>query len=315
MIPEEEIFPLVDEQGKVTGQASRSRCHDGSKLLHPVVHLHLFNSKGELFLQKRSAKKDIQPNLWDTSSAGHIDIGELPHEAVVREAREELGVIDIDPRFIWSYIIESDRERELSYCYYAIYDGDIKIDHDEVEDGRFFSIHDIQKQIGQGIFTLNFESDFIHFLDKGLDALKQITWKTDNFDTLTNDALYQIFDIRNRVFYLEQKVSAPDFDYKDQKALHLQGYIGNVLIAYCRIFLPDKTSNTASIGRVAVLAEHRKCGYGRNMIEKAINIIEDHPIFISAQIYLLNFYKSLGFSPIGESYIEAGIRHIHMCKN
>ena len=58
---QEEIFPLVDEQGIVVGQASRSVCHDGSKLLHPVIHLHIFNSKGELYLQKRSATKDVQP--------------------------------------------------------------------------------------------------------------------------------------------------------------------------------------------------------------------------------------------------------------
>ncbi len=58
---QEEIFPLVDEDGNITGQAPRSVCHNGSKLLHPVIHLHIFNSKGQLFLQKRSPLKDVQP--------------------------------------------------------------------------------------------------------------------------------------------------------------------------------------------------------------------------------------------------------------
>ena len=48
----EEMFPIVDEQGNIVGVATRGECHDGSKKLHPVVHLHVFNSKGELYLQK-----------------------------------------------------------------------------------------------------------------------------------------------------------------------------------------------------------------------------------------------------------------------
>lgn len=57
----EEMFPLVDEEGNITGAATRGECHNGSKLLHPVVHLHVFNSQGELYLQKRPDWKDIQP--------------------------------------------------------------------------------------------------------------------------------------------------------------------------------------------------------------------------------------------------------------
>ena len=46
----QEMFPLVDEQGNITGAATRGECHNGSKLLHPVIHLHVFNSKGELYI-------------------------------------------------------------------------------------------------------------------------------------------------------------------------------------------------------------------------------------------------------------------------
>ena len=88
----EEIFPLVDEAGNLVGSATRKECHSGSMLLHPVVHLHIFNSKGELFLQKRSSLKDIQPGKWDTAVGGHIDLGENVEMALRREAREELGI-------------------------------------------------------------------------------------------------------------------------------------------------------------------------------------------------------------------------------
>ena len=56
-----EKFPIVDEEGHVLGSATRGECHSGSKLLHPVVHLHVFNSKGEVYLQRRPDWKDIQP--------------------------------------------------------------------------------------------------------------------------------------------------------------------------------------------------------------------------------------------------------------
>lgn len=164
---QEEIFPLVDEDGNITGQASRSICHNGSKLLHPVIHLHIFNSQGELYLQKRSATKDIQSNKWDSSVAGHIDLNETPEVAALREASEELGLSGLSLHFITKYIIETDRERELSYCFYTIYDGDFIINKDELADGKFWSIDCIQEHLDKDIFTANFELDFKKFLNKG----------------------------------------------------------------------------------------------------------------------------------------------------
>ena len=69
----EEVFPVVDEGGRVTGCATRGRCHDGSKLLHPVVHLHVLNPEGEMYLQRRPEWKDIQPGKWATAVGGHVD--------------------------------------------------------------------------------------------------------------------------------------------------------------------------------------------------------------------------------------------------
>ncbi|MDU1892560.1 MAG: NUDIX domain-containing protein [Dysgonomonas sp.] len=161
---QEEIFPLVDSDGKIIGQAPRSICHDGSKLLHPVIHLHIFNSKGELYLQKRSPSKDVQPNKWDSSVAGHIDLNETPEEAALREAKEELGLHNIAPNFITKYIIETDTERELSYCYYAIYDGDFILNKDELSDGRFWTKQEIRSNLQKDVFTTNFEQDFTLFL-------------------------------------------------------------------------------------------------------------------------------------------------------
>lgn len=167
----EEIFPLVDETGNIIGQAPRSVCHDGSKLLHPVIHLHIFNSEGDLYLQKRSATKDVQPDKWDSSVAGHIDLDEMPEMAACREAGEELGLSGIEPHFITKYIIETDRERELSYCFYAVYNGGFVLNRHELADGRFWKIEEIQSNLGKDVFTTNFELDFIKFLNKGLAGI------------------------------------------------------------------------------------------------------------------------------------------------
>lgn len=168
---QDEIFPLVDEESNVIGQATRSKCHDGSKLLHPVIHLHVFNKEGRLFMQKRSATKDIQPNKWDSSVGGHIDLNETPQQAALREAQEEIGLYDLNIYFLDKYIIETDVERELTYCFYTITEQTPDVDMKEVCDGRFWEIEEIKGALGQEIFTPNFELDFKHFLSHGLHYL------------------------------------------------------------------------------------------------------------------------------------------------
>lgn len=156
----EELFPVTNERGDILGHASRSICHCGSMLLHPVVHLQVYNSKGELYLQRRPAWKDIQPNRWDTAVGGHVGYGETAPEALIREAEEELGIRGFEVKFRKSYVFTSDKERELVYCFTTVFDGVIT-PSEELDGGRFWSHAEIEEAIADGsILTPNFMQEY-----------------------------------------------------------------------------------------------------------------------------------------------------------
>lgn len=156
-----EMLPLVDAEGNVTGSATRGECHNGSHLLHPVVHLHVFNGRGELYLQKRPSWKDIQPGKWDTAVGGHVDWGEDIHTALRREAREELGLnLEQDFDLLDRYVFHSDREDELVNAYKTVTDA-APCPSEETDGGRFWTMEEIQSAMGKGVLTPNFEQEYM----------------------------------------------------------------------------------------------------------------------------------------------------------
>lgn len=178
-----ELFPIVDEYGTVVGKATRGECHSGSRFLHPVVHLHVFNAAGDIYLQKRPEWKDIQPGKWDTAVGGHVDYGETPEEALRREVREELGITDFEPQYVGKYVFDSKRECELVYVNRSTYTGDINPSKEELDGGRFWSLQEIREVMGKNVLTPNFESEFKRFfldkIDKYRLLSKQILGLTD----------------------------------------------------------------------------------------------------------------------------------------
>jgi len=146
----------------------------------------------------------------------------------------------------------------------------------------------------------------------------ELIWKVSKFEELTINQLYEILHLRCKIFVVEQNAPYLDMDYKDQKALHLQGYVNGKLVAYCRLFKAGDYFEEACIGRVIVDEEYRKHGYGHQLMEKALGIehsvLGEIKITISAQLYLKRFYESHGFNQTSDVYLEDGIPHIQMKK-
>jgi isopentenyldiphosphate isomerase/intracellular septation protein A len=167
-----EWLPLVDEKGTITGRTTRQKAHSIPGKLHPVVHLHIYNSKGAIYLQKRAMHKDTQAGKWDTSVGGHVDLGETIEQALTREAAEELNITGLQPLPLTQYKWETEVESELVFSFIALYNATPDFNRLEIEDGRFWTVQEIQENIGSGIFTPNFENE-IPILLKSIEERKR----------------------------------------------------------------------------------------------------------------------------------------------
>lgn len=172
----EEWIPIVNEDGKVIGKMPRSIAHKGAKILHPVVHMQVLNSNGELYLQKRPVHKLVQPGKWDTAVGGHVAVDESIEMSLQREAYEEIGLSKFNAQPIKPYVWESEIEKELVFAFVAIADTELHPDGEEVEDGRFWPLTEIEENIEKGVFTPNFEHEY-SLLKKYLAAVNQYSYQ------------------------------------------------------------------------------------------------------------------------------------------
>ena len=145
----------------------------------------------------------------------------------------------------------------------------------------------------------------------------EIIYRLQRFSDLSNQELYHILKLRQEVFVVEQQCIYIDNDGLDLEAYHLSGYIAHHLAAYTRMIPPGNLYvNHISIGRVITSFNARGKGIGRDLMNRSIDLARmlwpKHPIKISAQLYLKEFYQSLGFKQSGSEYTEDGILHIHM---
>jgi isopentenyl-diphosphate delta-isomerase type 1 len=159
--PEDEILEVVDAQGRVLGRATRGECHSDKSLLHRAVHVFVLDRQGRIFLQKRSMLKRIQPGRWDASVGGHVDPGETPEQAAVREMDEELGVSGVELELLHEYVWRSPVESELVRTFRCSCEGPFRLKADEIDEGRFFSLDELRALVGTGQLTPNLEHELL----------------------------------------------------------------------------------------------------------------------------------------------------------
>jgi isopentenyl-diphosphate delta-isomerase type 1 len=145
----EEIFDVVDERDEVIGQKPRSEVHRLG-LMHRAVHVLVFNSRGEVFLQKRSMKKDRQPGLWDSSASGHLDSGETYDACAARELQEEIGLrLAAAPRRLFKLAASAETDQEHVWAYRCEAEGPFTLHPEEIERGDWFSSEAVNRWMAE----------------------------------------------------------------------------------------------------------------------------------------------------------------------
>lgn len=165
-----EIFDIVDEKDNIIGTAIRGEVHKNKKLIHRSVSIAIFNKKGELFLQKRSGNKDMDPLKWTISCSGHVASGDNYEAAAHRELIEELGV-DLEIVPIVKFLCRAPHETEMVMLYRVSSNGPFKLNPKEIIQGKFFTQKELNYGIGSGRIELSF---------MGRKSLEKLGWEILN---------------------------------------------------------------------------------------------------------------------------------------
>lgn len=149
--------------------------------------------------------------------------------------------------------------------------------------------------------------------------MQKLLWNTKHFKELSTEELFDILYLRTAVFVVEQNCPYQEVDEKDKEAIHLFGRMEGELIAVTRILPQGVSYQEVSIGRVAIKEEYRGTGIADELLAKSLDCIEKEfgkqSVRISAQQYLLNYYKRHGFKPAGDVYLEDNIPHVEMLRS
>ncbi len=145
----EEIFDVVNDRDEVIDRKPRREVHRLG-LLHRAVHVLVYNSRGQVFLQKRSMTKDKSPGLWDSSASGHVDSGEHYDATAIRELHEEIGLsTSIPPKPLFKLNACAETDQEFVWIYRCESDGPFELNWDEIERGGWFTRAEVTRWIAE----------------------------------------------------------------------------------------------------------------------------------------------------------------------
>lgn len=144
-MPQEQLS-VVDANDLVIGIAPRDSIHR-DRLRHRAVHILVFNDSNFLYLQKRSMNKDINPDLWDSSAAGHVDAGERYDDCALREIDEELGIKAETLEPLFKLTAEPNTGMEFIQVYLCRHNGPFNLAAEEIDEGRWIDTDEITDRV------------------------------------------------------------------------------------------------------------------------------------------------------------------------
>lgn len=145
-----ERLSVVDELDRVLETRLRGEVH-ALGLRHRAVHILVFNNETEMFIQKRAMTKDINPGLWDTAAAGHVDAGESYADCAIRELKEELGVaVAQTPERLFKLPAGPETGMEFVEVYRLVHPGPFQLAKDEIDEGRWIALDEFDAWLDNG---------------------------------------------------------------------------------------------------------------------------------------------------------------------
>ena len=143
-----EMVDIVDAEDRVLGQVSRETMRRDN-LLHRAVYVLLVDSRGWLFVHRRTDTKDVYPGFWDVTVGGVVVAGEDYPAAAHRELREELGVSPASLQPLSAVCYEDAHTRVRGMAFRALHDGPVTLQEDEIACGRFVPMAEAERIIAE----------------------------------------------------------------------------------------------------------------------------------------------------------------------
>jgi len=141
---------IVNDKNEVIGSEEFKTAIENC-MIRRIVRVFVTNSEGQIFLQKRNDNKELAPGCWDVSAAGHVDEGESYYEAAKRELLEEVGIKDVELKKIAKFLTEEKfgalEARSFDELFEVNFDGNLKLDSNEIKGGDWFSLNKIREMI------------------------------------------------------------------------------------------------------------------------------------------------------------------------
>jgi isopentenyldiphosphate isomerase len=160
-----ELVDVVDAEDRVIGRATRAEMRQRN-LRHRATYILLFNSRGQLFVHRRSASKDVFPSYYDVAVGGVVGAGESYDQGARRELAEEVGITTVAPKPITSFHYADDANQVNGRVYSCTYDGALTLQREEIVAGEWLDLDVVIERAASEPFCPDGIQALLQYLDR-----------------------------------------------------------------------------------------------------------------------------------------------------